>query len=190
MEEDAVPPQEDRIRVAARRNVMTDWHVSLQFNDVDFPDPPDDAIDALFEALDAQAPTSLIQPGGRFSISMTIDDATPDQALKAARSLTRMGMRKARIPSGKSLVGIEMHTDEELDRLISEPMYPAVVGVAEVAKMLRVSKQRVSELARSRRFPSPTFDLAAGPIWRKDTIEAFAEKWERKPGRPRKVAAS
>ena len=85
---------------------------------------------------------------------------------------------------------IEVMDDDYLERSLELPLYPDVVGVAEVAKMLGVSKQRVSELARSKRFPAPLYELAAGPIWVKPTVEAFVEKWDRKPGRPRKAAAS
>ncbi len=45
---------------------------------------------------------------------------------------------------------------EELDRRIQESNAPELVGVAELASLLSVSRQRASELARSRGFPAPS----------------------------------
>lgn len=58
-----------------------------------------------------------------------------------------------------------------------------LVGVNEVADMFGVSKQRVSELARTDSFPAPVSRLAAGPVWWRSDIQSFMEQWQRKPGR-------
>jgi predicted DNA-binding transcriptional regulator AlpA len=168
---------------------MSEWNVRLQFDEVQIPEPFNDTADALFARLDALAPVATFEPG-RISLFVTMEASSPEAALRSARKAVgdatkEVGIRLRGIP-----VGIEMYTEEELDRLNETPNYPEVVGVAEVAALLGVSKQRVSELARSRTFPRPLYELAAGPIWVKPTIQAFVEKWERKPGRPRKVAAS
>ncbi len=60
----------------------------------------------------------------------------------------------------------------------------ALVGVAEVAKLLRVSRQRVGELARRPEFPRPVSKLGLRPIWEKESILRFASRWTRRPGRP------
>ncbi len=55
-----------------------------------------------------------------------------------------------------------------------------LVGVAEVAKLLGVSRQRVDELIRTRdEFPEPDAVLTAGRIWKREDIEA----WARETGR-------
>ena len=166
---------------------MTEWNVRLQFQGVEIPEPVDDTLDALFELLEQQGPVATVSPG-RMSIYLTLEAPSPESALRTARALFRQAAKRTGIRGRGVPVGIEMHTDEELERLIWEPNYPDVVGVAEVARILGVSRQRVSELARSRRFPKALYELAAGPIWVKSTIEAFAARWERKPGRPRKAA--
>ena len=76
------------------------------------------------------------------------------------------------------------------EAMLDEPTYPEVVGITEIAALLGTSRQRASELARSRRFPAPLADLAAGPIWPKPAVERFVEEWDRKPGRPRAATAS
>jgi prophage regulatory protein len=55
-----------------------------------------------------------------------------------------------------------------------------LVGVAEIARMLGVSRQRVDFLARTDvDFPRPIAELTAGRIWRLTDVE----RWARKKGR-------
>lgn len=55
-----------------------------------------------------------------------------------------------------------------------------LVGVAEVAAMLGVSRQRVNKIVKEdESFPRPEAELAAGRIWRRDDIE----QWARSRGR-------
>jgi prophage regulatory protein len=57
-----------------------------------------------------------------------------------------------------------------------------LVGVAEVAKLLSITPQRVHQLyGAGRGFPEPVAVLAAGRIWRRRDIES----WARKTGRLR-----
>lgn len=55
-----------------------------------------------------------------------------------------------------------------------------LVGPKEVADMLGVSRQRVSQLAKQRGFPEPVAVLRAGKIWDADEIRAWAERRERR----------
>lgn len=50
-----------------------------------------------------------------------------------------------------------------------------LVGAAEVATMLGVSRQHVSTLANGKAvgFPEPEVELAAGRIWRREAIETW-----------------
>ena len=84
------------------------------------------------------------------------------------------------------IIRIEIMTPEELAREVDEPNFPRLVGVAEIAELLGVSKQRVSELRREEWFPPPLRELAAGPVWTHDSIKRFVKTWPRKPGRPKK----
>lgn len=83
------------------------------------------------------------------------------------------------------IIRIEVMTPEELTREVDTPNSPRLVGVAEIAELLKVSKQRVSELRREEWFPPPTAELAAGPVWTYDSVRRFERTWPRKPGRPR-----
>lgn len=53
------------------------------------------------------------------------------------------------------------------------------MGVAEVAELLEVSRQRVTQLAKLPGFPAPTVKLASGPVWESADIE----RWARETGR-------
>lgn len=72
----------------------------------------------------------------------------------------------------------------EHDRRLAEPAYPELVGVAEIAELLGVSRQRASELQSRSGFPRPLQVLRAGPVWPKPWIVRFVEDWRRVGGRP------
>lgn len=48
-----------------------------------------------------------------------------------------------------------------------------LLGVAEIAVLLGVSRQRVHQLAARDDFPSPTAELSAGKVWNTEAIERW-----------------
>jgi predicted DNA-binding transcriptional regulator AlpA len=56
---------------------------------------------------------------------------------------------------------------------------PELMGVAEIAELLGVTRQRVHQLTKSPEFPRPVAELSAGAIWERDAVEA----WARSTGR-------
>lgn len=58
-------------------------------------------------------------------------------------------------------------------------MAPDLVGTAEIADMLGVTNQRVHQLSETDDFPEPVAVLAAGRIWKRADVEA----WARREGR-------
>lgn len=54
-----------------------------------------------------------------------------------------------------------------------------LMGAAEVAAFLGVSRQRVLQLREKADFPDPVSQLASGPIWESADIET----WARETGR-------
>jgi hypothetical protein len=77
--------------------------------------------------------------------------------------------------------------DERYANMQMERPIESILGVAEVAELLGVQKQRVPQLRVTRGFPAPLAELASGPVWKESTLRRFAATWERRPGRPRKV---
>jgi prophage regulatory protein len=56
-----------------------------------------------------------------------------------------------------------------------EPAGEDLMGVAEIAEYLGVSRQRVDALARTKAdFPAPAASLQAGRVWRRQEVEAWA----------------
>ncbi len=54
-----------------------------------------------------------------------------------------------------------------------------LVGLTEIAELLGVSRQRVDQLAQGDDFPEPVSVLAAGRVWKRADVEA----WARETGR-------
>lgn len=52
-------------------------------------------------------------------------------------------------------------------------MTPHLLGVAEIAAMLGITRQRVNQLIQSADFPAPEAELSAGRIWTREAIETW-----------------
>jgi predicted DNA-binding transcriptional regulator AlpA len=55
-----------------------------------------------------------------------------------------------------------------------------LVGAQEIAKMLGVSRQRVTQLTRRKDFPAPDAVLAGGKVWKTEEVKAWMEARERR----------
>jgi hypothetical protein len=60
--------------------------------------------------------------------------------------------------------------------------FPKLAGLAEIAGLAGVSRQRASQIAAHPDFPKPVDRLAMGPVWRESDVIKFLET-PRKPGR-------
>ena len=65
--------------------------------------------------------------------------------------------------------------------------FPKLAGLAEVASLAGVSRQRAAQLANHPDFPAPVARLAMGPVWREADVQKFLDT-PRKPGRKPKEA--
>lgn len=50
-----------------------------------------------------------------------------------------------------------------------------LMGLTEIATLLGVSRQRAGQLAAAEGFPVPAARLAAGPVWERVDVEAWAK---------------
>jgi hypothetical protein len=57
-----------------------------------------------------------------------------------------------------------------------------VYGSRELAELLNVSRQRLAQLRAEGTLPDPDAELAATPVWRRETIDSFTFGWRRRPG--------
>lgn len=131
--------------------------------------------DQLFAVAEFAATAG--NPGGtRLEATVVLD------AENMFDAMTRAIQRVRAIVVGE-LVAVHTMTGEENDRRIAAPQLEPM-GIAEIAKLLDVSKQRVFQLMKRTDFPAPFAKLACGNIWRKGDLSTFMDSWTRKPGRP------
>lgn len=57
-----------------------------------------------------------------------------------------------------------------------------VMGAAEIADLLGVSRQRVQQLVTRADFPAPIGVLTMGKVWRRDQVEAWNVERRRRLG--------
>ncbi len=170
---------------------MRAWDVTLEVAVGDgSPTPLEDLADDLVERLsDADGVVSIVN--GRVIIDVTVRGRGYTGALKEASSHVRRALGACGVTMHAGLIGrAEVCAANLANERLSQPTYPPMLGVAEVAEKLGVSKQRVFELREAARLPEPITELRAGPVWPEPAIDRWLDTWERKPGRPKKAASS
>lgn len=160
-------------------SVGTEWVVTIEATGA--------GADAeLVEQLVNTLPSAAASGGdGQASVTFAVDAAS-------ARNAVSVGMGYwSKVTTGVDLevVRVEASTAARVDEDLDRPNFPVLLGVAELAQRLGVSKSRASELARLDTFPRPVAHLASGPVWTEASVSGHLEGWERKPGRPKKDAA-
>jgi hypothetical protein len=168
--------------IKGKAKAMSEWSVELEAPrgaDTDRFDLADEIIDALAGHGPAVSFTA-----DRVSVRFDVEARSPFDAFALARDIAR---DKLKLDPVRATV----ESVEDVERYVETSNAPELVGVAEAATMLGVSRQRVSELAEQPAFPAPLARLKAGPVWTAASMIRFTETWDRRPGRPRqKIAAS
>jgi len=142
-----------------------------------------DEADRLIEELVTYSP-ALSGAGRKAGVTMSVEASTPAKALAMAAGAFKRALRgKPRI------VGVRIQTVDDLERELEAPSMPALGSVHEFAELLGVSRARASEITRLPDFPQPITRLAAGPVWLRTLLEAWARTHDRKPGRPSAAAS-
>lgn len=59
-----------------------------------------------------------------------------------------------------------------------------LVGAADIARRLGVSRQRVGQLRERPDFPRPVARLGLGQLWRWSEVSTWMTTWRRRSGRP------
>jgi hypothetical protein len=174
---------------------VMDWSIYLEAAGPKDALPLDeDAVELFSTCLDAYSPavTGAITPEQTpmWSVQLTIQDAEePTQAAERALRAALEAADKAGLPAWP-LVKLEATEWERFDAELDQPNTPDLVGVAELAELCGVSRQRASFLARSEGFPEPLAELASGPVWDLRMVQRFVRDWPRKPGRPARAASA
>lgn len=112
--------------------------------------------------------------------------ATISLQASTLRQATQDALRLVEGATGSKALAVEVLPTHEFDRRLDEPQIPELVGYAEIADILGVSRQRAREIATTiKPFPAPAVVVATGPLFVRSSVESFANTWERKPGRPK-----
>ncbi|HYT80008.1 MAG TPA: hypothetical protein VEQ37_12285 [Actinomycetota bacterium] len=168
---------------------LTEWDVSFELATVSKTEPfGEEVASRLLTELEKVSGVVSVAPR-LLAIDVTVSAADYWDAVAEATHWVRTSLEAAGLRPDLPVERVEARTAERAERDLDVPTYPDLVGVAEVADLLGVSKQRVSELRDSPRFPAPVSDLRSGPVWTRAAIERFVESWERKPGRPSRARA-
>lgn len=165
---------------------MAEWSVYFEAN-VSGRAVTEEHAEEVLDALKGKHP-SVSYGGSTLSARFCVEADSPASAVVSGLRALRSSLHAAGIRSSEYRVsGAEIQSLEELDRKLMEPNVPDLIGVAELAEILNVSKQRASELARGHEFPRPIAQLASGPVWKKTALARFIELWPRRPGRPKRA---
>lgn len=170
--------------VATREKAVMEWSVRLE---AECPSlPTEEQVERLLELLGDHSASVSYGPAG-VSAHLWVQADTSASAVSAGLRLFLRACKRAGV-AVSSVTGVEAWLWDEFVRRTDDPNVPELVGVAEVARLLKVSRQRVSELSRRSDFPAPLARLATGPIWKKSAVLRFLKVWQRRPGRPPKSA--
>lgn len=154
----------------------TAWHVRV---DIAPRRVDEDRADELLNALgDLRA--GIILDDEALIIEVHLEAPTLRQAVSLA-------LQRVEEATGAKATGVEAITREQVERRIMNPPIPDLVGYAEIAEILGVSRQRAAQLGDRPDFPPVAVTTKAGPLRVRAAVEDWATTWERKGGRPRKI---
>ncbi|WP_405996707.1 hypothetical protein [Streptomyces sp. NBC_00829] len=158
-----------------------EWQASVIVDDLD--PPTDEVIDELW-----RFPGGTLRYEERWRrlylvwrlMAPTLAVAAP-QAFETAHE----GL-KAVLGREPELTGLRVITAEQANAERDYPQEQELMGYREAAAVLGVSRQRVAQLDGSHPdFPRPIGRIGAGPVFTAASVQSFAERWDRSPGRRR-----
>lgn len=159
-----------------------EWSATVEFS---VERPTITQAERMLEALAQHHPAGSVGPRTMgASLSIEAPDAT-SASRKAAR-LVLNAAKTAGIRAGE-VVELEVMEWKRFERWLDTPTFPDLIGSAEAAEILGVSRQRFHEIRRTKDFPEPLAEVAATPLWVRGAVQNFIKTWNRKPGRPARV---
>jgi len=149
---------------------VKDWYVLVGFSTKSVIED-DRAFDFTGELGGAPMSVERDKTGGEIGLFVTAE--TIREALE--KGVNRIRHAANRTIGPLDIVKIEVTTDEEFDRALAAPVFPDVVGFAEIARMAGVTRQTAREHAKGKSFPAPVIVTAQGPLFAKATVESWLE---------------
>lgn len=148
---------------------MKDWQITVDFATT--RTMSDERAFSLMEELGDHGASVAIDPdrrGGSITITVTAKDGM--DALSAGLD----AIAGASSAEGSTIRGFEVRDRGEAESRNREPLWPKVVGYAEIADIAGVSRQRAREFRRIGSFPKPVIETAQGPLYDEHAIRSWA----------------
>ncbi len=160
---------------------MIDWTVELH-RETGRSDPDRDSLDRYLAALAVHDAAVSATPQGRVSPRLTINAADAATAVGEALEAEEAAATTADFGGVVTAVVVaDANTPDGETNWVRTPL----LSLSEIGEMLGVSRQRSSQLARDHpQFPHQAASYAGRPLYEAAAIEAFADVWHRKTGRP------
>lgn len=136
-----------------------------------------------YDGVVTGTPEEPVDGRTRYGAGFSVQAADAVEAVVRARGVFEHAVALARLPPWPP-VRVEAQTEGELEIELSRPSFPPLLGVAELAERLEVSRQRAWTIAGRSDFPQPVARLRATPVWTAGSVRRFLESWPRKVGRP------
>lgn len=145
----------------------------------------EDLVDNLLEhdGVVTGTPEEPVDGSARYGAGFSVQASNAVEAVARAREVFERAAAAAGLPPWP-LARVEAQTEEELELELARPSFPDLLGVAELAERLGVSRQRAWTVTGRPDFPEPLARLKATPVWTADSVRRFLETWPRKAGRP------
>ena len=141
-----------------------------------------DTLDTYVAALATHQATVSATPQGRVSLRLTV--AATDAATAVAAALSAEEAAAAAAELDGVITAIVVADAASPDGEASWVRTP-LLSISEIGGLLGVSRQRASQLSHDHPlFPHRAASYAGRPLYEAAAIEAFADVWHRKTGRP------
>jgi hypothetical protein len=128
-------------------------------------------------------PEEPIDGRARYGAGFSVQASDAVEAVVRAREVFERAAAAAGLPRWP-LARVEAQTERELELELARPSFPDLLGVAELAERLGVSRQRAWTVTGRPDFPEPVARLKATPVWTAGSVRRFLDAWPRKAGRP------
>lgn len=159
--------------------MATTWHARIAWA-VDTPEDPAVVLDIL-DALSAHSAVgSSGQDGLSGAVVLTVEADTITEGIASALALAGEAVR-GQIP-GAEIVAVDVKAAAAVERELEAPLFPEVVGYAEIAAMAGVSRQRVRKFPEQPGFPAPVIETAQGPLMPKAAVASWLTTRNTRPG--------
>lgn len=148
------------------------WQTRVSYT-VDAKYSEEDAFDLTSELVQYAAVGGVARDFLSGSVTLTVEAPS---SVDAATTAIKLVTEAARKTIGKiDVTELEVKSEEAVEQELARPIYPEVVGYAEIADMAHVSRQAARAWAENPTFPAAVIETAQGPLRSKDAVRVWLD---------------